>query len=124
MPRYTIADVFEALFRIQLAQGDLVIPKNGQSIKPGERTNPEGKPVEIFSFFPFRIASTSCFGRIWSLWSCDTAPPSTNRTNKLASCTSRTEESFQLSSPWQMETRSKQVSWESRVCLAFLGQSA
>jgi len=33
------------LFRIQLARGDLVIPKNGQSIKPGERTNPEGKPV-------------------------------------------------------------------------------
>src|SRR5258708_208106 len=45
MPRYTIADVFETLFRIQLVRGDLMTPKNGRSVKPGERTNPEGKAV-------------------------------------------------------------------------------
>src|SRR5258708_12034690 len=45
MSRYTIADVFETLLRIQLVRGDLMAPRNGQSVKPGERTNPEGKPV-------------------------------------------------------------------------------
>src|SRR6266849_8444307 len=45
MPCYTIADVFETLLRIQLVRGDLMAPRNGQSVKPAERTNPEGKPV-------------------------------------------------------------------------------
>src|SRR6266853_2338820 len=45
MPRYPIADVLQTLFRIQLVRGDLMAPRNGQSVKPAERTNPEGKPV-------------------------------------------------------------------------------
>ncbi len=45
MPRYPIADVLQTLFRIELVRGDLMTPKNGRSVKPGERTNPEGKPV-------------------------------------------------------------------------------